>query len=423
VATIADEATDRPVVEMPKVEDIDLITPIPPASEVALEEINLANGRLFSEDRCWEYFDRLREEDPVHLNETDFTGRYWSLTRYDDIKAVDMNDAQFSSEPGIVLGPRTDARLPEDNLSALNLPMFISMDDPQHSNQRRTVSPIVGPSSLLRMEPVIRERARDILDNLPIGETFNWVDKVSIELTTRMLATLFDFPYEDRRKLTWWSDVATAQPGLGIIDSEEERAEIHWGNENIVSVNFIKRKYGDIEYSTIKHLPKNIKEEYQLESDQKHRRAYDYKKELPADIWNYYKFAIVRNPWDRLVSEYFWRKQIYTSRKVKLEFTDFVKKLQSKTDTNIFFYNHIRPQKSYLVDDNTDKLLVDDVFRFEEMDSIVKNLNTQLGCDLILEHRNKTKHQPYHLYYTTETRELVHDIYQDDIEMFGFKFE
>jgi len=226
VATIADEATDRPVVEMPKVEDIDLITPIPPASEVALEEINLANGRLFSEDRCWEYFDRLREEDPVHLNETDFTGRYWSLTRYDDIKAVDMNDAQFSSEPGIVLGPRTDARLPEDNLSALNLPMFISMDDPQHSNQRRTVSPIVGPSSLLRMEPVIRERARDILDNLPIGETFNWVDKVSIELTTRMLATLFDFPYEDRRKLTWWSDVATAQPGLGIIDSEEERAEI-----------------------------------------------------------------------------------------------------------------------------------------------------------------------------------------------------
>ncbi len=226
MATTVQEATEKPVIEMPGADDLDLTTPIPPAAVVPLEEINLANGRLFSEDRCWEYFDRLRAEDPVHLNDTDFTGRYWSLTRYDDIKAVDMDDARFSSASGFVLGPRTDARLPEDNLSALNLPMFIGMDDPEHGAQRRTVSPIVGPSSLLRMEPVIRERAQDILDNLPVGEEFNWVEKVSIELTTRMLATLFDFPYEERGKLTWWSDVATAQPGLGIIDSEEQRAEI-----------------------------------------------------------------------------------------------------------------------------------------------------------------------------------------------------
>jgi cytochrome P450 len=56
-----------------------------------------------------------------------------------------------------------------------------------------------------------------------VGEAFNWVDKVSIELTAQMLATLFDFPFEDRRKLTRWSDVATAGPGMGIIDSEEQR--------------------------------------------------------------------------------------------------------------------------------------------------------------------------------------------------------
>ena len=223
VANVAKERPEMPVIEMPGVEDLDLSTPIPAAADVPLEEINLANGRLFSEDRCWEYFDRLREEDPVHLNDTDFTGRFWSLTRYDDIKAVDMNDAQFSSASGFVLGPRTDARLPDDNLSALNLPMFIGMDDPEHGAQRRTVAPIVGPSRLLRMEPIIRERAQDILDHLPVGEEFNWVEKVSIELTTRMLATLFDFPYEERSKLTWWSDVATAQTGLGIIDSEEQR--------------------------------------------------------------------------------------------------------------------------------------------------------------------------------------------------------
>ena len=226
MANATKTAEEKPVIEMPEVDELDLAMPVPPASQVPLEEINLADGRLFVEEHCWEYFDRLRAEDPVHPNETDFSGRYWSLTRYDDIKAVDMNDALFSSASGIVLGPRTDARLPEDNLSALNLPMFISMDDPDHAAQRRTVAPIVGPKSLMQMEPLIRERAADILDNLPVGETFDWVDRVSIELTTRMLATLFDFPYEERRKLTWWSDVATTQPGLGLIDSEEERAEI-----------------------------------------------------------------------------------------------------------------------------------------------------------------------------------------------------
>ena len=73
------------------------------------------------------------------------------------------------------------------------------------------------------MESIIRERAGKILDSLPVCETFNWVDLVSIELTTQMLATLFDFPFEDRRKLTRWSDVATAAPGTGVVESEEQR--------------------------------------------------------------------------------------------------------------------------------------------------------------------------------------------------------
>jgi cytochrome P450 len=59
---------------------------------------------------------------------------------------------------------------------------------------------------------LIRERVIDFLDNLPVGETFNWVEEVSIELTARMLATLFDFPYADRHKLVYWSDLTTASP-------------------------------------------------------------------------------------------------------------------------------------------------------------------------------------------------------------------
>ncbi len=218
--------TDKEIIDLPTVDDLDLESPIPEPWDLPLEEINPANGRLFAEDKFEAYFARLRAEDPVHLNDTPFTGRYWNLTRYDDIKAVDQDDKRFSSAQGFVLGPRTDARLPEDSLSALNLPMFIGMDNPVHNDQRKTVSPIVGPSSLARMAPVIRQRVQEILDNLPVGETFNWVQRVSIELTTQMLATLFDFPFAERSKLTYWSDVATAQPGTGIIESEEERNQV-----------------------------------------------------------------------------------------------------------------------------------------------------------------------------------------------------
>jgi cytochrome P450 len=111
--------------------------------------------------------------------------------------------------------------------------MFIAMDPPKHDVQRKTVSPIVAPNHLARLEPIIRERAATILDDCPIGVEFDWVDKVSIELTTMTLATLFDFPWEDRRKLTRWSDVATAAPESGIFSStdpeiaeNERRAEL-----------------------------------------------------------------------------------------------------------------------------------------------------------------------------------------------------
>ncbi len=194
--------------------------PIPAASEVALEDINPISARMFSEDRWGEYFDRLRNEDPVHFNQTELAGRFWSLTRYEDIKRVDTDHENFSSANGITLGFPVDTPLPE---GALAISMFIAMDPPTHDVQRKTVTGVVAPSNLAKLEPLIRERTAKVLDSLPEGETFDWVDTVSIELTTMMLATLFDFPFEERRKLTRWSDVATAVPGAGVVETEEER--------------------------------------------------------------------------------------------------------------------------------------------------------------------------------------------------------
>jgi cytochrome P450 len=109
------------------------------------------------------------------------------------------------------------------------LPMFIAMDPPKHDAQRKVVSPIVAPENLAKLEITIRERMQAILDSLPRNETFDWVDRVAIELTTQMLATLFDFPFHDRRKLTYWSDVATSLPMPGgIVETMEQREKVLW---------------------------------------------------------------------------------------------------------------------------------------------------------------------------------------------------
>jgi cytochrome P450 len=210
-----------------------------------LETLNEAEPKLFEDDAMWPYFERLRKEDPVHYSPEGDLAPHWSITKYNDIMAVDTNHEVFSSEGGITLPPsdsyiqRMIAETGLDQGEATfgqNGPfgggpggggprMFIAMDPPKHDVQRKTVSPAVSPGNLEVMEPVIRERAGKILDSLPIGEPFDWVDKVSMELTAMTLATLFDMPQEDRRRLTRWSDVVMAQPGHGIVDSWEQKRQ------------------------------------------------------------------------------------------------------------------------------------------------------------------------------------------------------
>ncbi|MCI3134906.1 cytochrome P450 [Phenylobacterium aquaticum] len=191
------------------------------AYAIPLEEINVTDIELWRTESYWPYFERLRKEDPVHYHPEGQheDGPFWSVTKFNDIMAVDTNHEVFSSEPSItIFDPKDD----------FTLPMFIAMDPPKHDVQRKTVSPIVSPHNLQELEPLIRSRIQHTLDNLPINEPFDWVDRVSIELTTQMLATLFDFPFEERRKLTRWSDIATAGPESGLFkstDPEEVEAE------------------------------------------------------------------------------------------------------------------------------------------------------------------------------------------------------
>ncbi len=188
------------------------------AFSLPLDQIDPSQPQLFQDDTIHPYFRRLRRDAPVHFTKESLFGPFWSVTRYKDIMTVEVNHKVFSSSSqfgGITI---------RDRAKELELPMFIAMDPPKHDIQRQAVQPIVAPGNLAKMEGIIRERVCTILDSLPRNEAFNWVDKVSIELTVQMLATLFDFPQEDRRLLSHWSDCATAMPMPGgLIENEEQR--------------------------------------------------------------------------------------------------------------------------------------------------------------------------------------------------------
>jgi cytochrome P450 len=188
-------------------------------AEPPLEDIDVSDPKLYEDDVWRPLFARLRREAPVHYCRQSRYGPFWSITRYQDIMAVELDHATYSSQlGGIQL---------EDQPSGQERPSFIRMDPPRHTEQRKTVAPVASPTNLAHYETLIRERTGRVLDRLPRNATFNWVEHVSIELTGMMLATLFDFPFEERRKLTYWSDVAIANIASpeAPVRSEGERFE------------------------------------------------------------------------------------------------------------------------------------------------------------------------------------------------------
>lgn len=190
---------------------------------IALSSIDVSIPRLYQDDVIGPYFARLRKEAPVHYCAESHYGPYWSITRYKDIVEVNADDERVSSSyelGGHILGYDTMFRS-----HGVDARMFQSTDPPVHTAQRKAIAPIVARASVREMEQQIRAICARILDALPLGETFDWVERLSIEMTTQVLAMLFDFPWEKRRMLTRWSDVAVSEPGFGIVDSWEARRQ------------------------------------------------------------------------------------------------------------------------------------------------------------------------------------------------------
>ena len=175
-------------------------------TEASIDPFDVSRAELYVTDTWQEPFRKLRAESPIHYVPESKFGPYWSVSTYKPIVHIEALPKIFSSswEYGGIAIPFDPNKVAEGEL---RMPMFIAMDPPKHTAQRRTVAPAFGPSEVAAMKAEVQQRTAEVLDSLPMGEAFDWVQKVSIELTTGMLARLFDFPWDQREKLTYWSDM------------------------------------------------------------------------------------------------------------------------------------------------------------------------------------------------------------------------
>jgi Sulfotransferase family len=135
---------------------------------------------------------------------------------------------------------------------------------------------------------------------------------------------------------------------------------------------------------------------------------------------SYYRFAVVRNPWDRAVSQFAFMQRradlrTYARIEAATSFKDYLKAIRRRT--------HIQwaPQYTFLHDDDG-TLLVDEVLRFEGLEEEIRAVFNRLGVSSALPHRNAGERAPAADYYDDETRELVAEMYARDVEAFGYAF-
>ena len=195
----------------------------PPTTDSEANPWDVSRAELYSKDLWRKPFAEMRATAPINKVEGGVHGDFWNITTYKPIQHVEALPDIYSSD--VSHGGITIAE-PDFDDSDFQLPMFIAMDRPKHTGQRRTVAPAFTPTEMQRMDSEIRQRTGEVLDSLPWGEKFDWVDKVSIELTTGMLAILFGFPWEDRRLLTYWSDWAGDVELSCAEDLVEQRRQI-----------------------------------------------------------------------------------------------------------------------------------------------------------------------------------------------------
>jgi cytochrome P450 len=190
------------------------------ASVIESRPINpfeVSANALYTEDTWREPFAKLRAEAPISWRPESPFGPYWSVVTHDLVQEVELRHDVFSSRWD--KGNITIA----EAVNGEGFPNFIAQDQPIHTAQRRVIAPAFNPSQIIKLEKLVKERTEKLFSELPRGEEFDWVERVSLPLTLGMLCILFDMPFEEWRDIKRWSDWASGVSEDNL--NEEYRTE------------------------------------------------------------------------------------------------------------------------------------------------------------------------------------------------------
>jgi len=158
-----------------------------------------------------------------------------------------------------------------------------------------------------------------------------------------------------------------------------------------------------------------------------HKPAVEYRRDIGLERWNRrFSFAIVRNPWDRTVSQFHYRRQInwdglgedpVTFKEWAREV--FVNRSDRYVDEDMLFLT----QKDWISDEHGE-VIVDYVGQFENLQQAWDDICDRLGRERsTLPHVKKSSRTDFRDYYDSETRKIVGDYFSADIELFGYTFD
>ena len=169
-----------------------------------MPRIDLLDPESFSHGQPHDQFRWLREHEPVHRHgEPDGPG-FWALTRHRDVKEVGRDQARFSSEPTIMIA--------DAPLTIPDHQMFLMLDPPRHTEQRKLISSRFLPRAVRAMEPRVRELARQIVSGVAARGECDLVEDVAGLMPSYVVAELLGLPHEDGVALYRLTEAIHAAP-------------------------------------------------------------------------------------------------------------------------------------------------------------------------------------------------------------------
>lgn len=172
--------------------------------------VDLGEPLTFAGEQPWDAFKTMREEAPViwhDLDNKELEG-FWSLTRYDDVRAISLDTETWSSQMGGIMMAYATGERSHPKLTSASLNTMICLDAPHHMQLRREHMQFVKPNYVSQLKQKVDAKVSELLDNVQVaGPRLNWVEHFSSQLPLFTLCEMLGVPEADRQQIREWMDM------------------------------------------------------------------------------------------------------------------------------------------------------------------------------------------------------------------------